>query len=90
MRKDIEKKLKELQDLDIIEDVDSPTPWVSPLVAVLKSNGDIRVNEAILRERHPIPTLEETLQGLNGAPVFSKLDLRWGYHQVDYTQNLGF
>ena len=41
VRKDIEKKLKELQDLDIIEDVDGPTPWVLPLVAVPKSNGDI-------------------------------------------------
>ena len=68
VRKDIEKKLKELQDLDVIEDVDGPTTWVSPLVAVPKSNGDIRVcvdmrrvNETILRERHPIPTLEETL-----------------------------
>ena len=90
VRKDIEKKLKELQDLDIIEDVDGPTPWVLPLVAVPKSNGDIRVcvdmrrvNEAILREHHPIPTLEETLQDLNGTTVFSKLDLRWGYHQVE-------
>ena len=83
LQKDIEKKLKELQDLDIIEDVDGPTPWVSPLVAVPKSNGDIRVcvdmrrvNEAILCERHLI-TLEEILQDLNGATVFYKLDLRW-------------
>lgn len=90
VRKDIEKKMKELQDLDIIEDVEGPTPWVSPLVAVPKSNGEIRicvdmrrVNEAIVRQRHPIPTLEETLQDLNGATVLSKLDLRWGYHQVE-------
>ena len=68
-------KLKELQDLDIIEDVDGPTPWVSPIVGF--QNGDIRVcvdmrrvNEAILRERHPIPTLEETLQDLNEPPFF--------------------
>ena len=90
VRKDVAKKLEELQDLDIIEDVEGPTPWVSPLVAVPKSNGDVRVcvdmrraNEAVIRERHPIPTLEETLQALNGAAVFSKLDLRWGYHQVE-------
>ena len=90
VRKDVEKKLKELQDLDIIEDVEGPTPWVSPLVAVPKSNGDVRVcvdmrraNEAVTRERHPIPTLEETLAALNGAAVFSKLDLRWGYHQIE-------
>ena len=42
-----------------------------------------RANEAVIRERHPIPTLEETLEALNGAAVFSKLDLRWGYHQVE-------
>lgn len=37
-----------------------------------------------LRERHPIPILDETLEVLNcGAAVFSKLDLRWGYHQVE-------
>ena len=89
VRKQVEAKLTELQDLDIIEDVEGPTPWVSPLVAVPKSNGDVRVcvdmrraNAAVIRERHPIPTLEETLQALNGAVVFSKLDLRWGYHQV--------
>ena len=90
VRKNVEKKLNGLQDLDIIEDVEGPTPWVSPLVAVPKSNGDVRVcvdmrraNEAVIRERHPIPTLEETLEALNGAAVFSKLDLRWGYHQVE-------
>ena len=30
-----------------------------------------------------MPTLEETLEALNGAAVFSKLDLRWSYHQVE-------
>ena len=90
VRKDVDKKLKELQDLDIIEDVEGPTPWVAPLVAVPKSNGGVRVcvdtrraNKAVIRERHPIPTLEEMLAALNGAAVFSKLDLRWGYHQVE-------
>ena len=55
VRKDVNKKLKELQDLNIIEDVEGPTPWVSPLVAVPKSNGDVRVcvdmrraNEAVI------------------------------------------
>ena len=89
IRKDVEHKLQQLADLDIIEDAEGPTPWVSPLVAVPKSSGEIRVcvdmrrvNEAVVRERHPIPTLEETLQAMNGAKVFSKLDLQWGYHQI--------
>ena len=58
-------------------------------MAVPKSNDNVRVcvdmrceNEAVIRERHPTPTLEETLAALNGAAVFSKLDLQWGYHQV--------
>ena len=42
-----------------------------------------RANEAIIRERHPIPTIEEVLYDLNGSTVFSKLDLKWGFHQVE-------
>jgi hypothetical protein len=99
VRKDVEKKLKELQDLDIIEDVDGPTPWVSLLVAVPKSNGDIRVcvdmrrvNEVILRERHPIPTLEETLQDLNGLgpPFFQNWIYAGGIIRLNCIQILEF
>ena len=43
-----------------------------------------RANEAIEREGHPIPTIEEVLYGLNGSTVFSKLDLKWGFHQVEF------
>ena len=90
IRSKVDDKIRELEHLDIIERVDGPTPWVSPLVAVPKPNGEVRVcvdmrqaNQAILRERHPIPTVEETLQELHGAAVFSKLDLKWGYHQIE-------
>ena len=62
------------------------------VVGVPKSGGDIRLcidmrraNEAILRERHPIPTVDEILQSLKGSKVFSKLDLKWGYHQLELT-----
>ena len=67
-----------------------PTGWVSPLVLVLKPDKDIcicvdmrRADEAIERERHPIPTINEILHDLNGSTVFSKLDLKWGFHQVE-------
>ena len=90
IRSKVDDKIRELEHLDIIECVDGPMPWVSPLVAVPKPNGEVRVcvdmrqaNQAILRERHPIPTVEETLQELHGAAVFSKLDLKWGYHQME-------
>ena len=62
----------------------------NPLVAVEKSNGDVRIcldmrqaNRAILREKHPVPTIEETLQEMSGAKVFSKLDLNMAFHQIE-------
>ena len=91
LRDKVDRKLDELLKEDIIEEVPSgPTEWVSPLVVVPKPDGDIRVcvdmrraNEAIERETHPIPTIEEILHDLNGSTVFSKLDLKWGFHQVE-------
>lgn len=83
-------KVNELLEKDIIEKVEGPTAWVSPVVVAPKASGDIRLcvdmrraNEAIIRERLPIPTIDEVLESLNGSAVFSKLDLRWGFHQIE-------
>ena len=90
MRSKLEEKIKELIELDIIEPAQGPTPWVNPIVVVPKSGGDIRLcidtrraNEAIRRARHPIPTVDEITQSISGSKVFSKLDLKWGYHQLE-------
>ena len=76
--------------LDVIEKVEGPTSWVNPLVVVEKPNGDIRIcldmrqaNLAIVREKHPAPTVEETLQEVSNAKVFSKLDLNMAFHQIE-------
>ena len=90
LREKVDKKLDELLAADIIEEVpEGPTSWISPLVIIPKPDGDIRVcvdmrraNEAIVRERHPIPSVEELLHRLNGSTMFSKLDLKWGFHQI--------
>ena len=37
----------------------------------------------ILREKHPVPTIEETLQEMSGENVFSKLDLNMAFHQIE-------
>ena len=62
----------------------------NPIVVVPKSRGDIRLcidmrraNEAIRRARHPIPTVDEITQSISGSKVFSKLDLKWEYHQLE-------
>ena len=67
-----------------------PPPPVSPTVIVPKPNGPIRLcldmrqaNEEIVRGRHPIPTVDEILQAMNDASVFSRVDLRMGYHQLE-------
>ena len=92
LRSKVEAKIQELVDLDIIEPAQGPITWVNPVVVVPKSGGDIRLcidmrraNQAIQRERHPIPTVDEILQSLNGSKLFSKLDLKWGYHQLELT-----
>ena len=65
IRKELDSKLDQLLESDIIELVEGPTPWVSPLVVVLKPYGELRMcvdmrraNEAVLHEIHPIPTVE--------------------------------
>ena len=91
LAKAVDSKIQELLDNDIIEAVNGPTPWVSPLVVIPKHNSDQvrvcvdmrRANEAVIRERHPIPTIDDILLDLNGASVFSKLDLKWGFHQIE-------
>ena len=90
LQKKVDKKLNELMQAGIIEKVpEGPTTWISPLVVIPKPDGDIRVcldmrrvNEAIVRERHPIPMMEKLLIELNGGAMFSKLDLKWGFHQI--------
>ena len=90
LREKIEEKLEELVNHDVIEQVQGPTPWVSPIVVVPKPTGDIRLcvdmrkaNRAIVRERHPIPTVDDVLYQLNGSTTFRKLDLKWGFHQIE-------
>lgn len=90
LRKKVEKKIEQLLDADIIEKVEEPSEWVSPVVIVPKPNDEVRVcvdmrrvNEAVMRERHPIPTVDETLQEMTESTVFSKIDLKEAYHQLE-------
>ena len=89
IRKKVSDELDNLERQGIIEKVKGATPWVSPLVIIPKKNGDVRLcvdmrmaNKAIRCERHPTPTVDDLIHTLNGATVFSKLDLRAGYHQI--------
>ena len=92
MRKKVEDELKRLEDLDIIERVEGPTPWVSPIVVAPKPKkpDEIRIcvdmrlpNEAVKHEKHITPTIDDIVSKMSGSKIFSKLDLNAGYHQVE-------
>ena len=92
LRQQVQVELDKLVAQDIIERVpeNEKTDWVSPIVCVPKKNREIRLcvdmraaNNAIKRVRHPIPTVKNISIYLNGATVFSKLDLTQAYHQLE-------
>lgn len=89
----IADKLQYLLDQDIIECVNEPSAWVSPIVPIIKDSGEVRIcvdmrraNTAVLRETHPLPIIEELFSGIDGAVRFSKLDIKDAYHQVEISE----
>ena len=72
MREQVKNKLNDLLDQGIIEKVEGPKEWLSPLIVVPKPNNDIRIcvdmreaNTAVLRERFPLPNIDQTLEEMN-------------------------
>lgn len=85
----LKEKLHELEEKDVIQKVDRPTPWVNSLVIVEKRDGSLRLyldprdlNKAIRREHHRIPTAEDIASRLSGKKVFSIVDEKDGFWQV--------
>jgi hypothetical protein len=67
----------------------SASPWGSPVLFVDKRDGTIRLcvdyhklNEVTIKNKYPLPKIEDLFDQLNGAKVFSKIDLRTEYHQL--------
>lgn len=86
----VENKIKEALQKDIIERVTEPSEWISPIVIIFKPNKDIRIcvdmrraNEAIQRENYPLPTFDSFMTKLRNAKYFSRLDLESAYHQLE-------
>lgn len=82
-------KLKELESQGIIEKVHEASEWVSPMLVKRKSSDDVRIiidlrqaNKAIVREIHPLPTMDQMISKLRGSKVFTKLDVKQAFHQL--------
>ena len=86
----VKQELKRMEEAGVIEKVTEPTDWCSPMVVVPKQNGDVRIcvdlrrlNSEVRRERYVLPTLEDMVTKLNGATVFTHLDLTSGYYHIE-------
>ncbi|KXJ24127.1 Uncharacterized protein K02A2.6 [Exaiptasia diaphana] len=73
----VRKELERLESLGVISKVEVPTDWCTPIVVVPRQNGQVRIcvdltrlNDSVKRERHILPSVEETLAQLGGAKVY--------------------
>jgi len=83
----IEKIITELMEVGVIRP--SISPYSSPVVMVLKKYGEWHMcpnfralNKLMVKDKFPIPVVDDLLDELNGAQFFTKLDLHLVYHQI--------
>lgn len=84
---EVHRQLQELTELGFIRP--STSPYGAPVLFVRKKDGSLRMcidyralNKITIKNRYPLPRIDELLDQLHGATIFSKFDLASGYHQV--------
>ncbi|GJR36429.1 putative reverse transcriptase domain-containing protein [Tanacetum coccineum] len=86
-KKSYPEQLKELSDKGFIRP--SSSPWGALVLFVKKKDGSFRMcidyqelNKLTLKNRYPLPRIDDLFDQLQGSSVYSKIDLRSGYHQL--------
>ncbi|GJU68143.1 putative reverse transcriptase domain-containing protein [Tanacetum coccineum] len=85
--KELSEQLKELSDKGFIRP--SSSPWGAPVLFVKKKDGSFRMcidyrelNKLTVKNRYPLPRIDDLFDQLQGSSVYSKINLRSGYHQL--------
>nr|GEW12956.1 putative reverse transcriptase domain-containing protein [Tanacetum cinerariifolium] len=85
--KELLEQLKEISDKGFIRP--SSSPWGSSVLFVKKKDGSFRMcidyrelNKLTVKNRYPLPRIDDLFDQLQGSSVYSKIDLRSGYHQL--------
>ncbi|GJV51986.1 putative reverse transcriptase domain-containing protein [Tanacetum coccineum] len=85
--KELSKQLQELSDKGFIRP--SPSPWGAPVLFVKKKDGSFsmcigyhELNKLTVKNRYPLPRIDDLFDQLQGSSIYSKIDLRLGYHQL--------
>ena len=84
---ELKKQLEELQQIGFIRL--SSSPWGAPVLFVKKKDGSMKLcvdywalNEVTIKNKYPLPRIDDLFDQLKGAKYFSKIDLRSGYFQL--------
>nr|KYP76432.1 Retrovirus-related Pol polyprotein from transposon 17.6 [Cajanus cajan] len=84
---ELKKQIEDLLEKQMVRP--SVSPWGAPVLLVKKKDGGARLcvdyrqlNKLTIKNKYPLPRIDDLMDQLRGASVFSKIDLRSGYHQI--------
>ena len=88
---EVKKHLQEMMEIGAIHK--STSPWASPIVLVHKKDGGLwfcvdlsKLNNKTIKDVQSLPRIEDSPDCLDGATIFTSLDLQSGYWQVELTE----